>query len=611
MAKNAEYWRGRFSMLENRAFNQSEQAIQDIEKIYQDAQMSIQKDIEAWYGRFATNNGISLTDARKMLTAGQLEEFRWNVDQYIQAGKQAALDPAWLKKLENASARVHISRLEALQLQIQQQVELLNGNQLDTIDSLLKKVVGGNYTHAAFEIQKGLGVGWDLTGLDQRKLEALISKPWTTDGRTFRDRCWTNKTELVNSLNREMVQGMLRGDSPEKAIQAIQKQFGVSRYKARRLVHTETSYFNACSTREVYKDLDVEKIEILETLDSRTCDICGALDGKVIKLSEYEPGITVPPFHPNCRGTTVPHYDDMDGERAARNADGEVYYVPADMTYQAWKAAFVDGGAKDGLTAMVVKAIITKGKATTTKEAEADAAQYAQQVKLRGVTNMDSLNEMTGTLDHLYQKYPQLNRLKEIQVKVNRKGSTMASANFQGLYPRSKFMNSPVTETANCFGDGWKPRLERVLESWNKHVDSLIQMGAPKADITKGKKVIQQVQEMLKYSRHNVIYAGKEVQCTITHEFGHVLADQLCGQINHKMANPAFAYAADNPLWKKCLLIDSTYQKAISTGDIYSISMYGASNSHEFFAECFTIYDMGEEQLPDYIVEMFKEVLEP
>ena len=128
MAKNSNYWRGRFSMLENSAFKQSERVVQEIEKIYQEAQMSIQKDIEAWYGRFAANNRISLADARKVLTAGQLKEFRWNVDQYIQAGKQAAVDPAWLKKLENASARVHISRLEALQLQIQQQVEILNGN---------------------------------------------------------------------------------------------------------------------------------------------------------------------------------------------------------------------------------------------------------------------------------------------------------------------------------------------------------------------------------------------------------------------------------------------------------------------------------------------------
>lgn len=609
--KSADYWRGRFSLLEDAAHVRADQCVDGLEAIYRDAERSVQADLERWYGRFAANNNVSLFEARKMLTTGQLEEFKWNVDQYIKIGQQANLSPEWLKKLENASARFHISRLEAVQMQIQQQIELLYGNQVDSIDSLLKEIVSNGYTQTAYEIQKGLGLGWDITALDQKKLETLLSRPWTGDKKTFRDRCWEQKAGLVSGVQTTLTQGLLRGDSLQKLTDQVKNKFGVSRYKAGRLAHTETTYFNAQASRETYKELGIEEIEILETLDRHTCDICGALDGTVIPLAQYEPGVTVPPFHPNCRGTTCPHYADLDGERAARNAEGEVYHVPADMNYTAWKAAFVDGGAKDGLTAATVKAIITKGKATTPKEAEADATQYAQQVKLRGVTNMDSLNEMTGTLDHLYQKYPQLNRLKEIQVKVNRKGSTMASANFQGLYPRSKFMNNPVTETANCFGDGWRPRLEKALESWNQHIDRLIQSGAPKADITKGKKVVQQIQDMLKYSRHNVLYAGKEVQCTITHEFGHVLADQLCGQINHRIANPAFAYTADNVLWQKCQLIDSVYQKAVSSGDIYSISMYGASNSHEFFAECFTIYDMGEEQLPDYIVEMFKEVLEP
>ena len=67
--------------------------------------------------------------------------------------------------------------------------------------------------------------------------------------------------------------------------------------------------------------------------------------------------MTVPPFHPNCRGTTCPHYDDMDGERAARTADGKVYYVPANMNYTDWKKAFVDG-VKDGLTVATVGAIM-------------------------------------------------------------------------------------------------------------------------------------------------------------------------------------------------------------------------------------------------------------
>lgn len=356
--KNADYWRGRFAILENSAHKQADEYLQTLEDIYRETEHTVQRDIESWYQRFATNNNVTLAEARKMLTTGQLEEFKWTAEQYVKAAQQANLSPEWIKKLENASTRFHVSRLEAIQLQIQQQIELLYGNQVDGVDDLLKKLVSNGYTHGAFEIQKGIGLGWDFTALNQKKLETLLSKPWTTDGRTFRDRCWVNKADLVDTVNKELLQGMLRGDPPAKTITAIQKKFGTARYKARRLVHTETTYFNAVSKIQMYKDLGVDQIEIVETLDSRTCAVCQPLDGTVIPLAQYEPGVTVPPFHPNCRGTTCPHYDDMDGERAARTADGKVYYVPANMKYTDWKKAFVDNGSKDGLTKVIANAIM-------------------------------------------------------------------------------------------------------------------------------------------------------------------------------------------------------------------------------------------------------------
>ena len=54
------------------------------------------------------------------------------------------------------------------------------------------------------------------------------------------------------------------------------------------------------------------------------------------------------------------------------------------------------------------------------------------------------------------------------------------------------------------------------------------------------------------------------------------------------------------------------YMKEIEAkraGDIYKISRYTNKNEKEFFAECFTIYELGEETLPSYIQEMFKVVL--
>lgn len=339
--KQAEYWRERFRVLEAAAHEKSDAYLAELERLYHHTEISVRREIESWYQWFAVNNGISLAQARQQLTAGQLAEFKWTLEQYIKAGQQANLSKEWLRKLENASARFHVSRLEAVQMQIQQQIELLYGNQVDGIDILLREMVSNGYTSGVFEIQKGLGIGWDLTALDQAKLTAILAKPWTTDGRTFRDRCWTNKNALVNTVHKALIQGLLRGDAPEKTIRTIQKQFGTERYKARRLIHTETSYFTAVSKNQMYHDLEIEQIEIVETLDARTCSVCQPLDGVVISKAQYEPGVTVPPFHPNCRGTTCPHFADMEGERAARREDGEVYYVPADMTYAEWKAAFV------------------------------------------------------------------------------------------------------------------------------------------------------------------------------------------------------------------------------------------------------------------------------
>ena len=409
--RNADYWRGRFSILEDSAHREAQRTIQDMEELYLDAQRSVQKEIESWYARFAVNNQISLTDARKWLTAGQLEEFHWSVEQYIKIGEQAGLDAAWLKKLENASARFHISRLEAVQTGIQQQLELLYGNQVDSLDALLKKVVGNGYTHTAFEVQKGVGLGWDITGLDQKKLETLLSKPWTTDGRTFRDRCWLNKNDLVGSVSKSLTQGLLRGDSPAKITTAIQKQFGVHRYKAGRLVNTETTYFNAVATKECYKDLDVEMVEIIETLDSHTCSICGGLDGKVIPISQYEPGVTVPPFHPNCRGTTAPAIDPKyAGERAARNADGNVYYVPANMNYSEWKKTFVDNSSKDGLTLANIGSII-KNTVSIVKS-EGSNVQTVGRIdieKYRCITDEIATDEVIITperIQHIEERHP-------------------------------------------------------------------------------------------------------------------------------------------------------------------------------------------------------------
>ena len=109
------------------------------------------------------------------------------------------------------------------------------------------------------------------------------------------------------------------------------------------LVMTEGAYFGAAAQRDCFEELGVEEYEIIATLDSHTSEICQSMNGKRFAVKEFRAGDTAPPFHPWCRSTVCPCFDDDFKESAG---DGEKYRIPDDLNYQDWKKAFVDGGDK-------------------------------------------------------------------------------------------------------------------------------------------------------------------------------------------------------------------------------------------------------------------------
>jgi SPP1 gp7 family putative phage head morphogenesis protein len=348
---NGEYWQKRFELLEQAAHQQGVQCYADIEKQYRQAQKQLEGQIAAWYQRFASNNGVTLAEAKRMLNAKELAELKWDVNQYIQYGQENAINGTWVKQLENASARFHISRLEALKLQTQQSIEVMFGNQLDSIDSTMRNVYKSGYYHTAYEIQKGVGIGWDFSALDDKQISKVINKPWAVDGKNFSERIWGNRQKLVNELNNTLTQNIILGKDPQKAIDEIARKMNTSKTNAGRLVMTEEAFFSSAAQKDCFTELDVEQFEIVATLDSHTSDICRGMDGKHFKMSEWKVGETAPPFHVHCRSTTVPYFDDefdAVGERAARNEEtGKTYFVPGNMTYKEWDKAFVQGDKSD------------------------------------------------------------------------------------------------------------------------------------------------------------------------------------------------------------------------------------------------------------------------
>lgn len=350
--KNADYWAQRFTQLEDAQNQQGADALKKIEAQYRQAQKQLEAQISTWYQRFAKNNGITLAEARQWLTGKDLKEFKWDVQDYIKYGQDNALSGGWMKELENASAKYHISKLEALKIHTQQSLESLFSKQGLTVSGALSDAYTSGYYHTVYELQKGFNIGWDIAGIDEAQLEKVLAKPWAADGYNFSERIWKNKDKLISEVHTELSQNIMLGADPQKAIDALAKKMNTSKHNAGRLVMTEEAYFSSTAQKEAFQELGVEQFEIVATLDSHTSEICRMMDGKHFPMTDFQPGATAPPFHVYCRSTTVPYFDDdfgQIGERAARDEEtGKTYYIPDDMKYQDWEDTFVNGGDKSG-----------------------------------------------------------------------------------------------------------------------------------------------------------------------------------------------------------------------------------------------------------------------
>lgn len=340
--KNKEYWQQRTLQLENALHNKGVKYYHDLEREYRKAANETTKEINKLYTRLASENNITLSEAKKLLTTNELDEFRWSVEEYIKLGQQNAVDNLWMKQLENASLRYRISRLEAMKIQMQNQVELLMGNELDSFSKVMSDIYTEGYYRNAHLIQTGMGVGSSFAALDANKVEKVLSKPWVGN-KNFSERIWgDHRPALINELHTTLTQSIIRGEAPDKAINAIAKRFDVAKSRAGNLVMTESAYFGTVAQQDCYKELDVEYQEFVATLDNHTSEICQSMDGRVFKSSEIEIGVNCPPLHCRCRSVMVPYFEDNITERAARGKDGKTVYIKGNMKYEEWYKKFVE-----------------------------------------------------------------------------------------------------------------------------------------------------------------------------------------------------------------------------------------------------------------------------
>ena len=334
-----DYWQKRQEAMYKAGEMQVNQYFKRLEKAFNQSKRELQKTIEAFYFRYAEENGLSFVAAQKRLDAEELGE----LNDFI----ALAMDNIgkYNQQVNNMSLKARVTRYQALEMQVDAILRQLYAIDYQAeSEKTMQEVYEDTYYRTWYSIDQYHGFHQAFAQVEPRTVEKLLEYPF--NGAAFSSRLWKQKDHLQTQLTEAVTTMLIQGRHPSTLTKEFAKKMQSKKFDAYRLLHTESSFLMSEATHAGYKEDGVEKYEILATLDSKTCEICGELDGNVYEVGKEITGVNMPPFHPLCRCTDVPHYADTPTKGMARVArdpgTGKTYEVPADMTYKQWHEQYVE-----------------------------------------------------------------------------------------------------------------------------------------------------------------------------------------------------------------------------------------------------------------------------
>lgn len=517
-----------------------------------------------------------------------------------------------------------LTQSKAYQLDFQRQLERqisgildnLSGKNFASIADYLNTCYQTGFIGAMYDMQ-GQGVPLILP-INQEQVLKAVQK--TGDDIKLVNKIGVSTKELKTQVLEELKRGFASDLTYTDIARNISNRGQANLGRSMTIARTEGHRVQSEAKMDSYHAAKAKGADIVKqwdaTLDGATRETHRMLDGQIRELDEdftvlgasapYPGGFGDPAEDCNCRCCMLQR-----ARWAVEQVDPDTGEITGEGAYQKWNnetGGFIQCTGYDDFKEKYLKAVENYEKsgiierppftpATSISEAEEYArSMFAKDADYSGAKNLENVNAMNQTLTELTTDYP-IDPLQSVSTN-GRLRSANAQANGGSIEVKTSYLNNPGEPT------DWVARIssypDRIADLQSK-IDSGIY---PKDSVKWMQKAIKQMEDEMQFSRWSVSTSSSNpLAATISHEYGHVLADQMFGQINRSHFCSDYSGTADIRQ-----MVERTFAEAKRTGDIHAISMYANTNSHEFFAECFAAHREGE-KLPDYIEKMLKEAL--
>lgn len=330
---NKEYWEKREAYKLKKGLKDLKKIEKELVKEYKKAMEQIGKEISNLFYKYADDNNLPYSDAKKYLNSSEFREFKRDLKSYMKLVEETGNDELLLE-LNTLSMKSRISRLEEMFYQCSKYINEVYESTNKRLQIAYSSTIKDNYYQTIYDIHKAIGVGASFSYIDNDIIKEILAFPWS--GRHYSQRLWSNRTKIKNAMVEELTQMLIQGKGVKETSKALSKRLDADLKNCIRLIQTEHAYFMSESTAKAYEELGVEKYQFVATLDKRTSEICQSLDGKIFDLKDRVVGVNASPLHVNCRSCEIPYIDNNYSTRFARDNKGKRIEIDSSMTYKEW-----------------------------------------------------------------------------------------------------------------------------------------------------------------------------------------------------------------------------------------------------------------------------------
>lgn len=292
------YWREREEEQRKHNIRDEKEYQKRIREIYQNMLDEIEKEINGFYGRYATKEGITMAEAKKRADKLDIEAYARKAAKYV---KEKNFSAQANEEMRLYNMTMKVNRLQMLKARIG--LELVGG--FDELQRFFDQILTDR-TLSEFERQAGI-LGKTIQN-NEKAANAIVNASF--HNATYSDRIWMHQDMLKNELSSLLQTGLIQGRNPRQLAMHLRKRFGVSQSNAERLMITELARVQIEAQKQSFERNGFEEYTFLALGDA--CPVCRALDKKHFKIKKMVSGTNAPPMHPRCRCSVAAYEDSED-----------------------------------------------------------------------------------------------------------------------------------------------------------------------------------------------------------------------------------------------------------------------------------------------------------